>query len=69
MADPPPSNGLGRLRLAAGWTFLGLIVILALSSLTNLTPGVDLGVFTTLVGAFLATAGAGVVIKLFGPGK
>ena len=64
MAEPA---GLDRVRLAAAWAFLGLLVVLALSTLTDLTPNVDLGVFTTLGGLFLATIGAGAVIKLFGP--
>ena len=66
---PPSDTGLARLRLTAGWTFLALIVMLALSSLLDLTPNVDLGVFTTLAGLFLATVGAGAVIRVFGPRK
>ena len=63
----PPDTGLARLRLIAGWTFLVLIVVLAVSSLTALTPNVDPAIFVTLVGALLATVGAGSVIRLFGP--
>ena len=66
MAEPA---GLDRVRVAAAWAFLGLLVVLALSTLTGLTPNVDLGVFGTLMGGFLAVIGAGVVVKLLGPGK
>ena len=63
----PPDTGLARLRLAAGWTFLALIVVLALASLTDVVRNVDPAMFLTLVGALLATVGAGSVIRLFGP--
>ena len=55
---------LDTLRLRAGYAILALIVILAVYD--TVRPGIDLGVFATLMGGLLALLGLGAVIKFTG---
>jgi hypothetical protein len=67
-SDPLEERLRGRLRLVAGLTFLGLIVVLALAD--TFGRGADLHVsefvFGSLVGAFLLVAGVEAGARFFG---
>ena len=62
--QPTAQDRLDTLRLRAGYAILVLIVILA--AYDTLRPGIDLGVFATLMGGLLALLGLGAVIKFTG---
>ena len=66
---PPAPNGLETLRIRGGYAFLVALMVISGGTLTDLIPDVDPGVFLTLMGGYLATVGAGSVVKLIGGGK
>lgn len=61
--EPTPS--LEKLRVRGGYALLAVIVALAVTSQTGATPNLDSAVFLTLMGGYLATVGAGAVVRLF----
>lgn len=58
---------LERARIRAIYAVLGLIVVLALASVSGFAPHLDLGVFATLMGGLVSLLGLGAVIRLVGP--
>jgi hypothetical protein len=69
--DPLEERLRGRLRLVAGLTFLGLIVVLALADTFGRSADLHVSefVFGSLVGAFLLVAGVEAGARFFGNGK
>lgn len=63
---PPHQTPIEKARIAGAGVFLGLMVVLTISSVVGLTPNVDLGVFGTLMGGFLACVAAGPIVKFVG---
>ena len=49
-----PNDGLERVRILAAKTLLALIVAMTVSTLTGVTPDVDIAVFATTMGGLLA---------------
>lgn len=58
---------LERARVRAIYAVLGLIVVLALASISGFASHLDLGVFATLMGGLVSLLGLGAVIRLVGP--